>query len=218
MDLIRTLIDFALHLDEHLASLVNQYGTWTYGILTAIIFAETGLVFTPFLPGDSLLFAAGAIAAVSTLDIWILAGLLTVAAIVGDTVNYWIGSKIGHLAAAGKLPMVKQEHIARTHAFFEKHGGKTIVIARFVPIVRTFAPFVAGAGAMTYRKFLVYNVVGGIGWVFSMLFAGYFFGNLPFVKENFETVILAIIFLSILPGIVAYVRERSASASRTTGA
>ncbi|MGQ0764054.1 MAG: DedA family protein [Gemmatimonadota bacterium] len=208
MDLLREFIDFALHLDDHLAALANQYGTWTYAILTAIIFAETGLVFTPFLPGDSLLFAAGALAAVSSLDIWVMCGLLTAAAIIGDTVNYWVGSKIGHLAAAGRVPMVKREHLERTHAFFEKHGGKTIIIARFVPIVRTFAPFVAGAGAMTYRKFLIYNVVGGVGWVFSMLFAGYFFGNLPFVRENFETVILAIIFLSILPGVIAWWRER----------
>lgn len=208
MELIRTFIDLVLHLDSHLASLVSQYGTWTYGILTAIVFAETGLVFTPFLPGDSLLFAAGALAAVAALDFWLLFGLLTVAAIVGDTVNYWVGSKIGHLAAEGRVPMVRKEHLARTHAFFERHGGKTIVIARFVPIVRTFAPFVAGAGAMTYRRFFMYNVGGGIFWVGSMLGAGFLFGNLPFVRDNFSLVILMIIFLSIVPGIVAWLRER----------
>jgi membrane-associated protein len=208
MDLIRTLIDFVLHLDTHLAALVGQYGTWTYAILAVVVFCETGLVFTPFLPGDSLLFAAGALAAISALDVWILVGLLSVAAIVGDNVNYWVGSRIGQLAYQGKLPMVKQEHLKRTHDFFERHGGKTIVIARFVPIVRTFAPFVAGAGAMTFRRFFAYNVGGGLLWVFSMTFSGYFFGNLPFVRENFSLVVLAIIALSIMPGVIAFLQER----------
>lgn len=209
MDLLRTGIDFVLHLDTHLASLVSQYGTWTYAILTAIVFAETGLVFTPILPGDSLLFAAGALAAISSLNIWALFGLLAVAAIAGDTVNYWIGSRIGHLAESGRIPLIKPEHLAKTHAFFEKHGGKTIIIARFVPIVRTFAPFVAGAGSMTYGRFLVYNVTGGIGWVGSMLLCGYLFGNLPWVRDNFSAVVLGIVFISILPAIVGVIQNRA---------
>lgn len=209
MDLLATLIDYVLHLDTHLATLVENAGAWTYVILALIIFCETGLVITPFLPGDSLLFATGALAAVASLDIGVLFVLLSVCAILGDAVNYWVGSKIGARAAAGKIPLVKKEYIARTHAFYERHGGKTIVLARFVPIIRTFAPFVAGAGTMSYRRFAMYNVVGGIFWVGSMLFAGYFFGNIPVVKDNFSLVVLAIIALSIIPGVVAVIQERS---------
>jgi membrane-associated protein len=189
---------------------VQWAGPWTYVILALIIFCETGLVVTPFLPGDSLLFATGALAAAtSSLSITALFLLLTVCAIGGDAVNYFLGSIFGERASAGKLPLVRKAHIDRTHAFFTRHGGKTIFLARFVPIVRTFAPFVAGAGAMTYKRFAAYNVVGGIVWVGSMLYAGYFFGNLPFVRDNFSVVILGIIFVSILPGVVAVLQERS---------
>jgi membrane-associated protein len=209
MEFFQTALDYILHLDTHLEALVLWAGPWTYVILALIIFCETGLVVTPFLPGDSLLFATGALAATAAgLDVGILFVLLTVCAIAGDAVNYWAGTIFGERAAAGRLPLVRKAHIDRTHAFFERHGGKTIFLARFVPIVRTFAPFVAGAGAMTYRRFAAYNVVGGIVWVGSMLFAGFFFGNLPFVRDNFSVVILAIIFLSIIPGIVAVFQER----------
>lgn len=209
MDLIHTFVDYVLHLDAHLATLVNWAGVWTYVVLAVIIFAETGLVITPFLPGDSLLFATGALAAATgSLSIGALFVLLAGCAIVGDAVNYWLGSKLGEQAAAGRLPLVKQAHIQRTHEFYERHGGKTIVLARFVPIIRTFAPFVAGAGSMSYRRFAIYNVSGGIVWVGSMLFAGYFFGNIPVVKDNFSLVVLAIIILSIIPGVVAVWQER----------
>lgn len=209
MELIQTFIDYVLHLDAHLTTLVNWAGVWTYVVLAVIIFAETGLVVTPFLPGDSLLFAVGALAAATgSLNIVLLFLLLTTCAIVGDAVNYWFGSKFGAQAAAGRLPLVKKEHIQRTHEFYERHGGKTIILARFVPIIRTFAPFVAGAGEMTYKRFALYNVTGGVAWVGAMLFAGYFFGNIPFVKENFSAVVLAIIVLSILPGVIAVWQER----------
>ncbi|ODT02530.1 MAG: hypothetical protein ABS52_13420 [Gemmatimonadetes bacterium SCN 70-22] len=209
MELIQTFIDYVLHLDAHLTVLVNWAGVWTYVVLALIIFAETGLVVTPFLPGDSLLFAVGALAAATgSLNIVLLFVLLTTCAIVGDAVNYWIGSKFGAQAAAGRLPLVKKEHIQRTHEFYERHGGKTIILARFVPIIRTFAPFVAGAGTMTYQRFALYNVTGGVAWVGAMLFAGYFFGNIPFVKDNFSAVVLAIILLSIAPGVIAVWQER----------
>lgn len=203
------MMDWVLHLDTHLVELVQWAGPWTYVILALIIFCETGLVVTPFLPGDSLLFAVGALAAATgSLNITVLFVLLVVCAILGDAVNYWFGTIFGERAAQGRLPFVKKAHIDTTHRFFERHGGKTIFLARFVPIVRTFAPFVAGAGAMTYRRFASYNVIGGLVWVGSMLFAGYFFGNLPFVRDNFSVVILAIIFLSIVPGVVAVLQER----------
>ncbi len=209
MELIQTFIDYVLHLDAHLTVLVNWAGVWTYVVLALIIFAETGLVVTPFLPGDSLLFAVGALAAATgSLNIVLLFVLLTTCAVVGDAVNYWIGSKFGAQAAAGRLPLVKKEHIQRTHEFYERHGGKTIILARFVPIIRTFAPFVAGAGTMTYQRFALYNVTGGVAWVGAMLFAGYFFGNIPFVKDNFSAVVLAIILLSIAPGVIAVWQER----------
>ncbi len=209
MDLIQTLVDYVLHLDTHLAALVASAGVWTYIILGLIIFCETGLVITPFLPGDSLLFATGAIAAASTLEIGILFPLLAGCAILGNTVNYKAGMLFGKRAAAGKLPLVRKAHLDRTHDFFVRHGGKTIFLARFVPIVRTFAPFVAGAGAMPYRQFVIWDVVGGVSWVGSMLFSGYFFGNLPWVQDNFSVVIVAIIIVSLIPGIVAVLQERA---------
>jgi membrane-associated protein len=217
MDLFANLLSFFLHLDQHLTDLASQYGNWLYGILFLIVFCETGLVVTPFLPGDSLLFAAGALAAAVgslnidvSLNIHILFLLLTSAAILGDTVNYAAGHYFGEKVFSADARVLKQDYLDRTHAFFERHGGKTIVIARFVPIIRTFAPFVAGAGSMSYRHFLLYNVVGGIAWTASFLYGGYFFGNLPFVKQNFTLVILMIIILSIMPGVVEYWRHRRA--------
>lgn len=205
---MRALIDIVLHLDKHLAELTAQYGTWTYAILFAVIFCETGLVVTPFLPGDSLLFAAGAVASLGSINVVILGALLIVAAIVGDTVNYHIGKKLGSSLTKKPRRWLNKKHLDRTHAFFEKHGGKTIIFARFVPIVRTFAPFVAGAGAMTYGKFILYNVVGAVAWVGLLLGAGYFFGQIPVVKNNFTLVTLGIIFVSILPGIIEWLRSR----------
>lgn len=217
MEWIHSAIDFFLHLDKHLDEIVRNYGTWTYAILFAIVFAETGLVVTPFLPGDSLLFTAGAISALGSMRIEVVALVLTIAAILGDTVNYWIGQFLGHrLLAWGKL--IKKEHIDRTHAFFEKYGGKTIIIARFVPIIRTFAPFVAGIGSMNYAKFLAYNVIGGILWVAICVGAGYLFGNHPFVKQNFSLVVLAIIFISILPAVIEYIRHRRLVGARERAA
>ena len=197
MEQLRFLIDLFLHLDEHMANIINQYGAWTYAILFAVIFMETGFVVTPFLPGDSLLFAAGTFAALGSMNVWLLVLLLIIAAIVGDTVNYWIGHYLGDRAY--NIKWIKREYLDRTHAFFEKHGGKTIFLARFVPIVRTFAPFVAGMGRMSYSYFFSYNVFGGIVWVLLFTFLGYFFGNIPFVKKNFELVILAILFISVVP-------------------
>src|SRR5215217_3735085 len=199
MELIKSFLDFFLHLDEKLALIISQYGVWTYGLLFLVIFMETGFVITPFLPGDSLLFAAGAFAAKGSLSIWLLILLTMVAAIGGDTVNYWIGHSMGDRAY--NVKWIKKEYLERTHAFFEKHGGKTIFLARFVPIVRTFAPFVAGMGRMSYGYFFSYNVFGGIVWVLVFTLLGYFFGNLDFVKKNFELVILAIIFISVIPAV-----------------
>ncbi len=212
MDLIKQLIDLVLHLDQHLVELVSQYGVWTYAILFLVIFCETGLVVTPILPGDSLLFAVGTLAATGALDPHLLFVLLSVAAIVGDTVNYWIGYKVRHrfLQGVGSR-WINPGHIARTHAFYEKYGGKTIIIARFVPIVRTFAPFVAGIGEMTYSKFLIFNFVGGVAWIGIFVYGGYFFGNIPIVKRNFPLVILAIILLSITPAVIEYLRSRRSS-------
>jgi len=210
MELIRSLIDFILHIDHHLVEIVNDYQTWTYLILFLIIFAETGLVVTPFLPGDSLLFAAGAIIAkpethLSIILIWVL---LMIAAILGDLVNYHVGKYLGVKAFSGKYKFLKIEYLNKTQAFYNKHGGKTIIYARFIPIIRTFAPFVAGIGTMTYGKFATYNIVGGIAWVTSFLFIGYFFGGLPVIKANFTYVIFGIIILSVLPPIVELIRER----------
>ena len=212
MDILAYLIDVVLHLDRHLVELIRDYGAWVYLILFLIIFAETGLVVTPFLPGDSLLFVAGTLAAAGGMDIGLLILLLCVAAILGDSVNYAIGKHVGdRMVKSGRF--VRQEHVDRTHAFYEKYGGKTIVIARFVPIVRTFAPFVAGIGKMDYGRFLLFNVAGGIFWVISLTTAGYFFGNLPFVKDNLSLVVLGIVIASIMPAVIEYVRHRRAAAA-----
>jgi membrane-associated protein len=219
MDVIKGLIDFILHLDVHLFALIQDYGMWIYLMLFLIIFVETGLVIMPLLPGDSLLFAAGTFCAgvvndageTADLNLWIVLGLLIVAAIIGDGLNYFFGKTIGLKVLKWRIrgkQLVKQKHIDKTHAFYEKHGSKTIIIARFVPIVRTFAPFVAGIGQMNYARFLQFNIIGGVTWVVSLTLLGYFFGNLPFVQENFETVIFGIIFLSIVPMIVAYMKAK----------
>ena len=215
LDLIKSLIDLFLHLDEHLAVIIQNYGTWTYFLLFLVVFMETGLVITPFLPGDSLLFAAGTFASPalgSALNVWILWALLVGAAILGDTINYWIGHFVGPRAFSGDIRFLKKEYLDRTHEFYEKHGGKTIVLARFIPIIRTFAPFVAGVGTMNYGRFFTYNVVGALAWVTIFVFAGYYFGNLPFVQENFTFVVLAIIAISVLPMVIEVVKERANSA------
>jgi membrane-associated protein len=210
MELLTQLFDIILHLPAHLQQITADYGPWVYALLFVIVFAETGLVVTPILPGDSLLFACGALAGIGALDLWLVMGLLFAAAVLGDTVNYWIGDWLGPKLSGGKrLRFIKPEHLQRTHAFYEKYGPKTIVIARFVPIVRTFAPFVAGIGTMTYSRFMAYNVAGAFAWVLICTLGGYFFGNLPWVQENFSVVILAIIGISILPAIVEVLRERS---------
>ncbi len=212
MDILTYLIDVVLHLDRHLVELIQDYGAWVYLILFLIIFAETGLVVTPFLPGDSLLFVAGTLAAAGGMDIGLLILLLCVAAILGDSVNYAIGKHVGdRMVRSGRF--IRQEHIDRTHAFYAKYGGKTIVIARFVPIVRTFAPFVAGIGRMDYGRFLLFNVTGGIFWVVSLTAAGYFFGNIPVVRNNLSLVVLGIVVASIMPAVIEYVRHRRAAAA-----
>ncbi|RPI33703.1 MAG: DedA family protein [Chloroflexota bacterium] len=215
MEFIKFLIDLVLHLDNYLNIIIQRYEAWTYLILFGVIFMETGFVVTPFLPGDSLLFAAGAFSArpESPLHVITLFVLLSIAAVTGDTINYWIGHYIGPRAFSGNIRFLKKEYMDRTHAFYEKHGGKTIILARFVPIVRTFAPFVAGVGAMTYPKFLAYNLIGGVVWVALFTFGGYFFGNLPVVENNFTIVVVAIIFISILPAVIEFLRERSRNRS-----
>ena len=215
MEMIKTLFDIFMHLDRHLGSVIQDYGVWTYLILFLIIFCETGLVVTPILPGDSLLFAAGALAANGALDVLWLFGLLTVAAVAGDTLNYWAGHYLGPKVFHKKdVRFLNREYLDRTHRFYEKHGGKTIIIARFMPIIRTFAPFVAGIGKMTYIRFIGYNVTGGILWIASFVFGGYYFGNIPMVKKNFTLVIVAIIVLSVMPGVIEFLRHRL-KASRT---
>lgn len=202
------LIDLFLHVDKHLVSVVSTYGTLTYVILFLIIFMETGLVVTPFLPGDSLLFAAGAISSTGVMNIWLLYVILLVAAFLGDTVNYWIGHFIGPKAFEMNSKLLKKEHLKKAEAFYEKHGGKAIVLARFVPIVRTFAPFVAGVSKMSYSHFLLYNAVGGFVWVSAFLFAGYFFGNIPFVQHNFHYVVVGIIVVSVVPMVYEWWKGR----------
>jgi membrane-associated protein len=221
MDFLQSIIDFILHLDGYLFAMIQNYGYWVYGILFLIIFVETGLVIMPLLPGDSLLFAAGTFCAGvvnnagerAELNLWLVLGLLIIAAVIGDGLNYYFGRTIGlriiHWKIRGRQ-LVKQKYIDQTHEFYEKHGPKTIIIARFVPIVRTFAPFVAGIAEMSYGKFLRFNVVGGVLWVVGLTLLGYFFGNLPFVQENFETVIFGIIGLSLLPMVVEYLRIKFA--------
>ncbi|MES0360293.1 MAG: DedA family protein [Anaerolineales bacterium] len=212
MEIISNLVDFILHLDVHLNAIIQNFGIWTYLILFLIIFLETGIVVTPFLPGDSLLFAAGSFAALGSLNPIALFLILTAAAILGDTLNYWIGHYIGPRAFSGNVRFLKKEYLDRTHGFYEKHGGKTIILARFIPIIRTFAPFVAGIGAMTYSSFFFYNVIGAVAWVGLFVFGGYFFGNLQFVKDNFTIVIMAIIVISVLPGVFEFAREKFKSA------
>ncbi len=209
MEVIKYLFDLFLHLDVHLNEIIIQYGTLTYIILFVVIFGETGLVITPFLPGDSLLFAAGTFAAKGSFDVHVLFLILTVAAVAGDTANYWIGHYVGpKVFEKEKVRFLKKEYLDRTHKFFEKYGGKTIILARFVPIVRTFAPFVAGVGKMTYPKFISYNIIGGAAWVALFTYVGYFFGNIPIVKHNFSIAILTIILISLIPGFVEFMRHK----------
>ena len=208
MDFLLTVFDYFLNLDTHLSVLIENYGLWTYLILFAIIFAETGFVVTPFLPGDSLIFAAATFAGLGLLNPWLLFGLLFVAGVLGDGVNYAIGNAIGPRVFREDVRFLKREYIDRTHEFYEKHGGKTIILARFMPIIRTFAPFVAGVGAMTYKRFLFFNVVGAALWVGLFTLLGYYFGNIPAVEENFTLVIMGIIFMSILPPIIEFLRAR----------
>lgn len=209
IDLFLAFVDFVLHIDKHLVEIVNEYQTWTYLVLILIIFCETGLVVTPFLPGDSLLFAAGTVAALdgSPLHIYTLLIAIFIAAFVGDNVNFNIGKFLGHKVYTKNYKLIKREYLDKTHAFYEKHGGKTLVIARFMPIIRTFAPFVAGVGEMKYRRFLIFCLIGNSIWVASFLFAGFFFGNIPFVKQNFTVVVLLIIFVSLLPTLIAVAKQ-----------
>lgn len=209
MELIQYLLGIIMHLDKHLNMIIQEYGTWTYLILFLIVFCETGLVVTPILPGDSLLFAAGTFSAIGSLNVALIFGLLSMAAILGDTVNYWIGYFVGpKVFHKENVRFLNKEYLDRTHRFYEKYGGKTIVLARFVPIIRTFAPFVAGIGKMTYFRFTAYNITGGLLWISFFVFGGYYFGNIPVVKNNFTFVIMAIIFISILPGVIEFVKHK----------
>lgn len=209
MELMKTLFDIFMHLDKHLGVIIQDYGLWIYLILFLIIFCETGLVVTPILPGDSLLFAAGTFASAGSLDIKWLMILLSIAAVTGDTVNYWIGNFAGpKVFHKEDVRFLNKKYLERTHKFYEKHGGKTIILARFVPIIRTFAPFVAGIGRMTYSHFIIYNITGGIAWIAVFILGGYYFGNIPAVKNNFTFVVMAIIFISILPGVIEFLRHR----------
>ncbi len=209
MELVRQLIDFILHIDQHLLKIVADYQTWTYRIFFLIIFMETGLVVTPFLPGDSLLFAAGTIAAMpgEPLQMMPLIILLICAAFGGDNTNYFIGRFLGHKVYEKNYRLIRREYLDKTHAFYEKHGGKTLIIARFMPIIRTFAPFVAGVGSMTYIRFISFSIIGNVLWVILFTLGGYFFGNIPFIKSNFTLAILAIIFISLLPMIIAFIQS-----------
>lgn len=207
--MLRQLVDFILHIDVHLSSLIAQFGIWTYGLLFVIVFCETGLVVTPFLPGDSLLFAVGAFAAQGSFKLYVVLVLLSIAAVGGDTLNYWIGKKVGPVVFKRDVWFLKRHHLEHTQRFYEKYGNKTIMLSRFVPIVRTFAPFVAGIAQMNYGRFLLYNIIGGTAWVFFFVLLGFFFGNIPTVKENFSLAILAIILISVLPVVVEYIRHRN---------
>jgi len=209
MDIVLYLIDFFIHLDKYLPVIIESFGIWVYLIVFIVIFCETGLVVTPILPGDSLLFTLGALAALGSLQIEALLILLCIAGIAGDSVNYAIGHYIGpRVFHFEDSRFFKKKYLIKTHEFYERHGGKTIIIARFMPIIRTFAPFVAGVGAMTYGKFISYNIIGGVAWVTIFLLGGYFFGNIPSVKENFSLVIVAIVIISVMPGFVAYARQK----------
>ncbi len=202
------IFDFILHLDVHLNALIDSLGVWMYVLLFLVIFCETGLVITPFLPGDSLLFALGAVCALGNLQVLVLIPLLMIAANTGDFVNYFIGNKLGHRIVDHPSKLFNKQSLHRTHAFYEKHGGKTIIFARFIPIVRTFAPFVAGLGTMGFRRFAIFSIGGGAAWVSSFILLGYFFGNQEIVKKNFALVVLAIIVISVLPAIVEFIRHR----------
>jgi membrane-associated protein len=215
MDFILKLVDFILHIDVYLSDIITRYGAWTYGLLFFVIFLETGFVITPFLPGDSLIFAAAAFAARGALNPWVLFILMAIAAFAGDTANYWIGHAIGAKAYTGEVKWIKKEYMERTHAFFEKHGGKTIFLARFVPIIRTFTPFVAGVSKMPYRYFITWNLIGGITWVATFTLLGFFFGNIPFVQKNFELVIIAIILISLVPAVTEALKARREAKNNT---
>ena len=209
MEFISKVVDLFLHLDKHLNDVIGEYGAWTYLILFLIVLCETGLVVTPILPGDSLLFAAGAFAALGSLNVFWLFLLLSIAAIAGDTINYWVGHWVGpKIFHRENVRFLNKKHLERTHAFYERYGGKTIIIARFIPIVRTFAPFVAGIGSMSYGRFIAYNVIGGVAWVAICVFSGYYFGNLEIVKKNFSLVIIAIVVISVLPMVFEFIRHR----------
>lgn len=214
MEIFNQLLDLFLNLDQYLFDLTAKYQNWIYLILFLIIFLETGVVVAPFLPGDSLLFAVGALAALGLLNLWLILGLLITAAFLGDSVNYSIGKYLGAKVFERDYRFIKRKHLIKTQEFYERHGGKTILIARFVPIIRTFAPFVAGIGNMNYRQFLVYNLGGGIIWVTICVIGGYFFGNIPIVKENFSVVVLGIIGVSLLPIIIGFIKERISSKAR----
>jgi membrane-associated protein len=215
MELITSIFSFILHIDKYLGEIITNYGIYSYLVLFLIIFAETGFVFTPFLPGDSLLFAAGAFAAIGSFNITILLVILWLAAFLGDTANYWIGHFFGQkLINSPRIP-INQEHIDKTQKFYDKHGGKTIFLARFIPIIRTFAPFVAGIGRMEYKKFLYFNIAGGFVWVCGFTLLGYFFGNIPIIKENFSLVVIAIILLSILPIIVEFIKSKKSKKDKS---
>jgi len=209
MNVIEKIIDFFLHLDVHLGEIISTYGAATYAILFAVIFLETGLVVTPFLPGDSLLFVAGAFASLGSMNVFLLLLMLSLAAVLGDTTNYWIGRYLGEKAFTSKRLRINQKYLLETHSFFNRHGGKTIILARFVPIIRTFAPFVAGVGRMHYGKFLLYNVVGGVAWVFAGVLAGYFFGNIPIVKNNFSLFVIGIVLVSLIPIAISLLKNRA---------
>lgn len=209
MEIFSTLFDIVLHLDTHLLSLIQAYGVWIYAILFLIIFAETGLVITPFLPGDSLLFVIGTLCGAGSLQLEIAMPLLILAAFVGDNTNYWVGRLLGlrFLERAGSR-FIKHEHLEKTHAFYAKHGGKTVIFARFLPIIRTFAPFVAGIGTMDYRLYVIYSIIGGVSWIASLTLAGYFFGNIPVIKDNLTLMIFAIVFASFVPALIEFLRQR----------
>jgi membrane-associated protein len=211
VEVIGSLIEIFLHIDQYLDQIIKDYGVWTYALLFLIIFMETGLVVTPFLPGDSLLFAAGTFAAGNepALNVWLLWALVFIAAVLGDTVNYWIGNKVGPKAFERDYRFLKKDYLERTQGFYDKHGGKTIILARFVPIVRTFAPFVAGVGTMHYGRFLSFNIIGAFLWTVIFIFLGYFFGQIPFVQNNFELVVVVIILISVVPMVVEFVRGRA---------
>lgn len=209
MELLSSFLELILHLDAHLLALVQEYGVWVYAILFVIIFAETGLVVLPFLPGDSLLFVTGALCGMGSLELQILMPLLIVAAFSGDNTNYWVGRLLGlRLLNHANQRLIKHEHLEKTHQFFDKHGGKTIIFARFLPIIRTFAPFVAGIGTMHYRSFVMFSVAGSVAWIGSLTIAGYFFGNIPIIKNNLTVMILAIIVISFIPAILEFIKHR----------